>query len=126
MITLNGIEIHQNSIDYVKEIFSKYTETTELKSTYKSPIIHMYAKEDTYDEQGNLNGYIDGLFFELHLYDTENSTVWKSNRYYDGICPFDDLRVSQIKIFKDMSTMIALSGLHEVNGSYQAFEVRKV
>ncbi|MGE6259267.1 hypothetical protein ACQKCU_15410 [Heyndrickxia sporothermodurans] len=37
-------------------------------------------------------------------------TVWKSRQLHDGIIPFSDLNVSQIKAFKDLSFMVALSG----------------
>ncbi|ALS22146.1 hypothetical protein [Paenibacillus naphthalenovorans] len=125
MLINNQIELHQKSVDYVKEVFSKYIEVEQLDSIVTNPIIHIYPKKDTYEQDGKLNGYIDALFSEFHVYDTEKKTVWKSKRLHDGICPYEDLYVNQIKIFKDLSTMISLKGKYIVSGSYTTFDIYK-
>lgn len=129
MIVKNEVELHQESVKYIKEVLGMYTEIDRLDDTkhFKNPIIHIYPMQDTYDVNGELRGYIDAIFFNLHLYDTENKTVWKSKRPHDAIIPFmRNATFSQIKIFKDLSTLIALDGVYRVNGSFQAFEVEKI
>lgn len=123
MIIKNEIEIHDKSVEYLKDIFSRYKEIYELNKNINNPIIHMYPVEDTHDEDGDLNGYIDALFFKLHIYDPENGTVYKGNRYHDGILPFKELNISQIKIFKDLSTMIVLRGRYNISVSFAAVDI---
>lgn len=124
MIITNEVALHQNSVNYAKETFEQYTEVDSMRYV-ENPIIHMYPKEDTYEENGELNGYIDALFFEAHIYDTKNMTVWKSKKLHDGIMPYADLNVSQIKVFKDLSTMIVLHGKYQISRS-TAMSIGKV
>ncbi|MED3562382.1 hypothetical protein [Bacillus xiapuensis] len=126
MIVKNEVELHQNSVDYVKEVFSMYTEVYDLNKHIKNPIIHIYPVEDTYDQNGELNGYIDALFFKMNIYDTENMTVYKSEKLHDGILPFDNLHVSQIKIFKDLSTMIVLRGKYTITDNHLAVDIYNI
>lgn len=126
MIVKNEVELHQNSVDYVKETFSMYTEVFDLNKGLKNPIIHIYPVEDTYNQDGELNGYIDALFFRIDVYDTQNMTVYKGTKLHDGILPFKDLNVSQIKVFKDLSTMIVLRGKYTVSVNHTAVDIYPV
>ncbi|WP_133065299.1 hypothetical protein [Virgibacillus profundi] len=92
-----------------------YTEIYQISEQIKNPIMHMYPIKDTYDPDGGLSGYIDALFFKMNVYDTENMTVYKDENLHDGILPFKELNVSQIKIFKDLSTMIVLRGEYAIS-----------
>jgi hypothetical protein len=123
MIVKNEVELHQNSVNYVKEIFSMYTEVFDLNKGLKNPIVHIYPVEDTYDQSGDLNGFIDALFFRIDVYDTQNMIVYKGTKLHDGILPFKDLNVSQIKIFKDLSTMIVLRGNYTVSVNHTAVDI---
>lgn len=114
MIIKNEVNLHDKSIEYIKEALGQYSEVEHM-SIVENPIIHLYPKKDTYTEDGELAGYIDSLFFEAHIYNTKNMTVWKSSDLHDGIIPFEDLNVSQIKVFKDLSTMIVLRGRYRVS-----------
>ncbi|WJV20793.1 hypothetical protein QU593_10285 [Rossellomorea marisflavi] len=103
-----SIPIHQNGVDYVRETFDRYEETTELYNI-KDPIIHMYAKEDTADlTSGELRGYSDALFCEYYVYDIYNSKVIKMKGYHDALFFGEDVSVSNVKVFKDGSTLIQL------------------
>jgi hypothetical protein len=97
-----------------------------LAHVLKNPIIHIYPKYDTYNADGELEGYIDSLFCDIHVYDIERMTKWKSKRTHDGIMPFANLNIDQIKIFKDLSTMICLQGEYRLSGSSTAFSVGKI
>lgn len=123
MIIKNEVELHQNSVDYMKEVFSMYTEVYDLSKGLKNPIIHIYPVEDTYDQHGELNGYIDALFFRVNVYDTQNMTVYKGTKLHDGILPFKDLCISQLKIFKDLSTMIVLHGNYTISVNHTAVDI---
>jgi hypothetical protein len=124
MIIKNEIELHQKSVEYIKETLGQYTEVDSL-DTVENPIIHIYPIKDTYDKDGELDGYIDALFFEAHIYDTKNMKVCKSKKLHDGIMPFADLFIPQIKVFKDLSTMIVLHGKYNI-GRYTAMSIGKV
>ena len=126
MIIKNEIELHQESVDYAKRVLGGYLEVQHLEEVLNNPILHIYPIEDTHDKDGNLDGYIDALFCNIHIYDTENRRVLKRSKLYDGIIPQGNLSISQIKIFKDLSTMIVLHGKHRVNGCFQAFEISKL
>jgi hypothetical protein len=123
MIIKNEVKLHQNSIDYAKKTFGMYQLTDELDSSIKDPILHMYPVEDTYDEEGDLIGYSDALFFRIDVYNTQNMTVYKGNKLHDGILPFRDINVSQLKIFKDLSTMVVLKGDYVISVSHQAVDI---
>ena len=125
MIVKNEVELHQKSVSCINNTFSMYVEVDKLKEVVTNPILHMYPTEDTYSEDGELNGYADAIFFRLDVYDTSSRTIWKSKRVYDGVMSFGDLNVSQLKIFKDLSTMICLKGEYKVSGSCQAFDIHK-
>lgn len=124
MIVKNEIDLHRNSIEYINEVFKQYKEVNTFFDTVIDPIIHMYPKEDTYDESGKLNGYTDAIFCEIHIYDTSNLTVYKSQRLHDSLNSFSDLCVQQIKIFKDLSTLIKLKGTYKIN-FFTSLELRK-
>lgn len=126
MIIKNEVELHQDSIDYVKEVFSRYEEVDSLNKIIHDPIVHMYPVEDTYDTNGNLDGYIDAVFFRVNIYDTTNMTVYKGIRLHDAIMPFEKLRINQIKIFKDLSTMIVLRGDYQISLSFAAIDIEPV
>jgi hypothetical protein len=61
----NEVELHQNSVNYVKEIFSMYTEVFDLNKGLKNPIVHIYPVEDTYDQSGDFERLL------LMLYSSE-------------------------------------------------------
>lgn len=124
MIVKTEIEIHKNSIDYVKRTFEQYEVVDKLNKILVDPIIHMYPKEDTFDSEGNLNGYTDALFFEADIYDVERMVVCKGKRLHDGILAFgSNISFSQLKIFKDLSTMIVLNGSYTIGVSHQAIDI---
>lgn len=107
-----SIPIHEESKQYIEETLSRYTEVYEMKHI-ENPIIHMYAKEDTLNEDGELNGYNDSLFFECHLYDTKKMEVYKTGNK-DSLWFGEGVQPSNVKLFKDGSTLV-----HLRNGKYK-------
>lgn len=120
-----SIPIHQDSKQYIAKTLGSYEEVDSM-SIIENPIIHMYAKEDTLDlETGELNGYIDSLFSEYHFYDTKAMKVFKSKRFHDAMYFESDVHVSNVKVFKDGSTLIQLSwGTYEISNG-QAVHIYK-
>lgn len=115
-VRYNDIILHDNSVEYIKEILSIYKEEElTINTVVLNPIIHMYAESDTADlDSGELQGYSDSLFFKGYIYDTVNRI-----RYYSGIhdaVRFHGVSPKQTKIFKDGSTMNVLYGECKVNG----------
>lgn len=109
-----SIPIHQESEKYIKETLSQYTEINKRIDFIDDPIIHIYAIKDTRDlGTGELNGYSDSLFCEYHFYDLKNETVYKS-RQHDGLWFGEGVSPSNVKIFKDGSTLVQLRGRYDV------------
>lgn len=113
------IPLHNKSEQYLREILAEYKETKELPSIIKGRcIIHMYPYEDTYEDDGCLVGYIDAIHCELHIYDIENKTVYKTKMH-------DEIRVDvpcRVRIFKDLSTMLIFDTPVSFN-NWHSFEV---
>ena len=101
------IELHSNSVEYIK-ILDSYKEVKEAPEYFKSPIVHLYAKKDTYDSAGSLEGYTDALFFECKVYDTVDKIVYTSECLHDSL-EFFEVVPTQVKIFKDGSTLVKFS-----------------
>lgn len=106
------IQLQQDSVEYL-DILNKYEKIEKPPKVFKSPVIHMYAKEDTYSKYGDLNGYRDSLFFECYIYEPDSMTVYKSGRLHDSI-RFDEATPSDIRIFKDGSTLLSFFGDVEI------------
>jgi hypothetical protein len=124
MLIKNEIQLFGDSEQHIKETFDMYEEVIELKIV-KNPILHIYPKQDTYNSEGELDGYIDALFSKVHIYDTKNKTVHRSNKLHDAILPTTDIKVLQFKVFKDLSFMIVMQGTYDFS-RYQAMNIEKI
>ena len=98
------MEITKKSQQYLDEIFLDYVEVNSLpKELYGRTILHLYPVRDT-DNGKELDGFVDALFFDLHIYNCETMTVYKTD------CK-DQIRIDvpcATRIFKDGSTMIII------------------
>lgn len=108
-----SIPIHEEGQKYLNEVFTNYTEVKEMGKVC-NPIIHMYAKRDTFEEDGSLNGYIDSLFCDCYIYDTKKMEVYKKS-YSDSVYFGKDAEVSNMRVFKDGSSMVMLYGDYDVS-----------
>lgn len=116
------VELHENSNDYIVNTFKKYQEDFfEDGMIIHRPIIHMYAKEDTIDKHGDINGYIDAFFCEVHIYDVVNRKKYRTRRLHDAV-HVNNAKVYDVKIFKDGSTMLTTFGNHKIE-IFQALEI---
>jgi hypothetical protein len=104
---LAGVSISDKSIRYIKDIFSKYTETGTLPDVIENVVIHMYPKEDTTPNDDDLNGYEDSIFSEVKIYMPKSKTVFIVPRLCDAVFV---AKRNNIRIFKDGSTCISISG----------------
>jgi hypothetical protein len=123
MIIKNEVKLHQESIDYVKKTLGQYKLVEKLEDEINNPIIHMYPVVDAYEEDGELNRSTDSIFFRVDIYDTIKMTVYKGKRLHDQVMPFSDINVSQIKIFKDLSTLLSFYGKYTVSEDLQSVSV---
>lgn len=103
------IALHKDSVEFLAQVFDSY-EDGKLNSSavVKNPIVHLYATKDTKNEDGDLNGYNDALFFDAHIYDTVNDIKYVETQH-DSV-DIGEATMSQIKIFKDGSTMMLFFG----------------
>jgi len=105
---MKDIKLHPKSEKLIKETFGWYTQVGQpIEKINGRCVIHMYPTEDTYDENGELVGYRDALFFNVHVYDAENRICYIRNRA-DAITT-GDVGVT-VKYFKDGSTMLVMDG----------------
>lgn len=104
MIIKNEINITEESEYKLRELFSRYKETEEQPEVINDwCVIHLYPKEDTINENGETNGYCDALFFDIHVFNCDNKTVYKARGWYDAI---HVEKKCELRLFKDMSTML--------------------
>lgn len=122
-VVKNEVELHQNSVEYVLDTLSMYKEVDQFDEYINDPIIHLYPVADTYSQDGILEGFSDALFFKMDVYDTKMLTTRKGVKLHDGILPSPEVSFSQIKIFKDMSTMIVLRGKYIIPTSTTAVSI---
>lgn len=108
LLTFDDIVLHEESLKLIKDILGMYTEVKHDDfKVINNPLIHLYPLRDTMNEDGELNGFSDALFFETRIFDPKNRTY--------SICENDSVDtlnadVYSIKIFKDGSTMIMFRG----------------
>ena len=100
---------HPDSEEYIKKVFSMYTETDKAPDYIKGKcIIHMYPVLDTIVNgiYNDLEGFVDAYNCEVHIYNCTNKIVYKT-KHHDQIDIKADCRV---RIFKDISTMVIFDG----------------
>lgn len=104
------VKLHEKSVEYMHEVFEMYTKAELRTDTIiTNPIIHLYAMEDTYNDEGELNGYLDSLFFRADIYDTIKLLKYTSEGLHDSV-NYYEIYPSHVKIFKDGSTMLTFQG----------------
>lgn len=102
------IQLHQRSEEYLKEVFSAYSDGGDLPLFHTlsgRTLIHLYPVADTVDENGELTGLGDALFVEVYVYNVDTMTYWHttSKDEVDVAVP------SKVRIFKDGSTVIIIN-----------------
>jgi hypothetical protein len=122
------VPITKFSEEYIIATLGQYKEISELEPISGRCIIHMYPKHDTVkDDNGDdLRGYLDAMNCDLHIYDVNKMTVYKTE-YHDAISLYDTNLSIMVKVFKDLSTMIILDIRDKTKkikfGNFQAFDV---
>lgn len=118
------IKLHEDSKRYIIETFELYTEDFFTDGLIiDRPVIHMYAKEDTRNENGDLNGYNDSLFCEVHVFDPLNRKKYVTGKH-DGVNVYN-AKMRNVKVFKDGSTMLTTYGKHRIECN-QALEISHI
>ena len=108
------VPLYKESEKLIAETFSEYKEGKELpKTLHGRTVIHMYPVKDTYDENGQLNGFIDSLFFRFDIYNIPTKKVYRKNGLYDEFVIDVPTRV---RAFKDLSTMIVIEKSVRIEG----------
>jgi hypothetical protein len=124
VLEFDEIALHKDSVEYLEEVFDCYKDGGFIgDNEVLEPIIHLYAKQDTRNENGDLDGYYDSLFFEAHIYDINNKIKYKT-RLHDSI-DVADTKLWQVKIFKDGSTIMLFYGKYKF-GSTTTLSMFKV
>lgn len=109
------VPLNKESKELIMETFSNYKESAKLpKVLYGRTIIHMYPKEDTIKDDGEVIGFHDSLFFNFNIYNTTTEKVYKRSGLYDEFVIEVPCR---IRTFKDLSTMIIIDQNISIGGS---------
>lgn len=116
------VPLSHKSLQWINFLKDNYKETKELPSKINGrTLIHIYPKEDTLnDNNDNSTGFVDVLNCEVHIYNTDNMTVFKTRKH-------DQIEVEvpcNVRIFKDLSTMLIID-TPVTFGMFQSLEVRK-
>lgn len=114
------IPITEESEAYIREVLSRYTAVEDEcpRRFDDRTLLHLYPTRDTHNADGDLDGFQDALFFDVHIYDTDTKT-----RYTIADRDEIDLNVPcRIRYFKDGSTMLILDGPIELH-PFQSMEI---
>lgn len=116
------IPISRDSEQYITKIFAQYEQVYKpIKHIKEKCVLHLYPKEDTMIKgKDNITGYIDSMLFELYVFDVAERKVYK-HKFCDAI-NVNGVLSQQVKIFKDLSTMIVIEEPVKIN-YYKAVEV---
>ena len=78
------VPLNEESKELIKETFAGYKEAVKLPNVlYGRTIIHMYPKEDTIKDNGEVIGFQDSLLFNFNIYNTTNESVYKRTGLFD-------------------------------------------
>lgn len=104
---MKDIKLHQRSLKYIEDTFKKYHKVNsreELGDFTTRCIIHLYPEADTCLEDGSLNGFIDALDCNAKIFNCATKKYYEYGLVDSISCDI----VSNIKVFKDGSTMITI------------------
>ncbi|MGE7840679.1 hypothetical protein ACQKNX_07800 [Lysinibacillus sp. NPDC093712] len=124
---LHNIELHEESVKYLNEVFNQYEEIKyDSNLIIINPLVHLYGTHDTRTVDGELNGYNDALFITIKIYDKETMQFMQIHNR-DGLDFYNNknVHIQQIKVFKDGSTLIQLTGNYKF-GNCQSVDVWSV
>ncbi len=103
-----SIKLNDKDGEDVISVLAKYKSIDKPLDVYShKSLLHIYPTADTYDKDGKLNGYRDSLFFELHVYNVNTMTVYKTENK-DGV-NFDNIPIRGVRVFKDGSFIVMIN-----------------
>ena len=110
---LEEINLHPKSIKRINEVNALYAPLAKPINRHTSEtdeliIIQLYPYEDTIDSDGQMNGYVDFLFFKIKVFFPKTMNFMNIINK-DGI-HFSKVYIDSIHIFKDGSTYIEITG----------------
>lgn len=113
--------MNKKSEQVIKETLALYTDGGKCPSVLRgNTIIHLYPQEDTYDDEGNLNGYYQNLFFNLVVFN-DYKGVLKSYQIGKRDAVFTDgCNINNLSVFKDGAFCVKLIGTHKFLDGHQA------
>lgn len=108
------MELHPKSLKMINNIFAMYEDGgSELPKTLSGrTVIHMYPQGDTIDDEGNLKGYYQNLFFDMVVFNaTKNgeNRMWKFG-VKDAVFFDRGVNITSVSIFKDGASCISVDG----------------
>lgn len=108
----HNIKLQNASYEIINSIYNRYKRVHwNNKKSIFNPIIHIKSSGDTILEDESLDGYEDSLLFTIHVFDLNNDTMMTLyNRDEIDFVNSKELDIKFIRVFKDGSTLLRLSG----------------
>lgn len=87
--------------------------------------LHIYPKEDTLQDKGNRLGMFDSYLSEIHIFNTDNNTVFVVPRLYDNVS-IQVTKPINVRYFKDLSIFVEVTGPVKIILNNDAFLLQEV
>lgn len=116
----------KRSDQIIKGCEFRYNRTNDCPVLIKRKCyLHIYPKEDTLQDNGNRLGMFDSYLSEIHIFNTDNNTVFIVPELYDNVNIKVDKPIS-VRYFKDLSIFIEISGPVKIILKNDAFFIQEV
>lgn len=104
------VNTSKKSIEILKGCEYRYSRTNSIPSAVRNKLyLHIYPKKDTLQDDGERLGLFDSYLSEVHIFNTDNNTVYVVPELYDNV----DIQVSKninVRYFKDLSIFVEIPG----------------
>lgn len=87
--------------------------------------LHIYPKEDTLQDSGSRLGMFDSYLSEIHIFNTDNNTVFVMPRLYDNVS-IQVAKPISVRYFKDLSIFVEVPGTVKIICNNSAFLIQEV
>ncbi len=119
------INTSKKSGEIIKGCEYRYSRTKDMPASVRNKLyLHIYPKKDTLQDDGERLGIFDSYLSEIHIFNTDNNTVYVLPRLYDNV----DIQVSKhinVRYFKDLSIFIEVPGPVRIKAD-STFQIQEI
>lgn len=105
------MNLHSESEKIIKATFAMYKDGGPIGGSRKfqgRTILHLYPTRDTFNQDGELDGYYQNLFFNLDVYDAKKMVKYSAGEH-DAIFT-SGCNINNVTVFKDGAFCICIDG----------------